>query len=158
MGANPHGRTHPTLIQIQYLKALKQHIMKHLKLILLLSGTIVMLTSCSKEEDIDPLAAYYGDYLVSESASDDTWTANFSAGENPGEVFITNAVGTGSEDMDVTARIEGGNFSIARQSILKTSFIDGSGLVEGEKIDCRVNVDVGGVFQLHYNIFYEKNN
>ena len=130
--------------------------MKHLKLTLVAITIVGLFSSCSKEENVDPLAQYYGIYQVTESASDDTWTANFSAGENPGEVFITDAIGTGAEDMDVTARIDGNSFTMARQSVLKTSFVEGSGSIDGEKIDCRVTVDVGGVFQLHYTIFYEK--
>ena len=130
--------------------------MKNLRSPILFFTTLLLFISCSKEENVDPLAQYYGVYQVTESASDDTWIANFSAGENPGEVFITDAIGTGTEDMDVTARIDGNSFTMARQSVLKTSFVEGTGSIDGKKIECRVTVDVGGVFQLHYTIFYEK--
>lgn len=127
--------------------------MKHLPILLLLS-LLFAFASCNKDEDLDPLAEYYGTYRSSETLSDDTWSVTFSAGENPGEIFIEDAL-SDVDEIDMMAQVEGSNFTFDRQPILESSFASGTGTILDGKVSCRMTIAIGPI-ELYYTIYYEK--
>lgn len=127
--------------------------MKHLPIFILLS-LFITVTSCNKDEDFDPLAEYYGTYMASETLSDDTWNVTFSAGDNPGEIFIENAL-SDVDEIDMMATIEGSNFTFEEQPILESSLASGTGTIADNKVDCRITLTIG-LIKIYYTVTYEK--
>jgi len=127
--------------------------MKQLSILIALSFLFIF-ASCSKDKDLDPLAEYYGTYLASESLSDETWTATFSAGEAPGEILVVDALSE-VDKIDLVAMVDGSNFSFSQQPILESSFISGTGTIVDGEVSCRMTITIG-LIKIFYTMTYEK--
>ena len=127
--------------------------MNNLPMLLLVSITIAF-ASCNKDEDLDPLAEHYGTYLASETLSDDTWSVTFSAGENPGEILIEDALSE-VDEIDLVAMIDGSNFIFEEQPILESSFASGTGTIMDGEVSCRMTITIG-LIKIFYTMTYEK--